>query len=798
MQRKTKQILFMLLTVVLATIVGGSLYLFFWLKNSVPERDGTVTVNGIEKEIQITFDAMGIPQIWAENERDGYFAMGYLQASDRMFQMDMARRMSQGRMSELLGTITLDIDEKQRQIGHNRLAQKALPGLDEINRLRLQAYAEGVNAYKQTSGAPPFEYLLLGADFEEWTIYDCLTLLSFQTWYSDALQNHDQFYLQLKEKVGEEKARSLSYVYPDWAPVTIPESKRFGFADSISNSYLSSPFSPDQIDPYLMSNSSNAFAVGPHKSASGHAIMASDPHLQINQLPQFWYMVGLHIAEKDINVLGISTPGLPFVIMGHNAQAAWAFTAGGIDITDFYSEQVNPKDSSQYLTPSGWKSFDNVTDTILVSGLDTPIVLTTRLTRHGPVLIDVDSSTVQSLRWAGFDTDINVTASSGFALHAVKEFNEFQKLVTSLGALNAHWIYADVNGNFGYQLGTPLPVRPAKGSGIFASEWNNDFEWKGYYPLQKTPQCFNPAQGWLASSNNLPTRSLEFPALSGSFAADRIIRISQLLNDKELITANDYRSFQQDRIDAYLLRWRWDIARLLVELGHHEHSDMINNWQGSTVLDSKETAIIMVFLTQLKQLAFEDELGDMYQGVRTLWLDEVFHNEAYHFWFDDISTDAVESKDDIAQRAISKAIEIVGQKSWRDFNSLTMRHPMNEVPIIGGLLELNKGTWPWSGTAGTLNASYIVANDDDTYQTVVGPSWRFVIDFADVDGAVFVLPAGNSGNPMSPHFFDFNQMWRDGKYWNVPISKELVKSKAASVLLLRPEQKLTTIKKSNR
>ena len=779
----------MLLAVVIATIGGGSFYLYFWLKNSLPVRDGTVVIGGIDKEIEITLDSMGIPQIWAETEDDGYFALGYLHASDRTFQMDLARRMAQGRMSELLGEVTLETDKRQRQIGHHRIARKAQAQLDEKNRLRLQAYANGVNAYRQTSGAPPFEYLLLGANFEEWTVHDCLALLTFQAWYSDALQNHDQFYLQLKEKVGEAKAGTLSYLYPEWAPVTMAASKKSGTTDSVSKGRLSAPFLPDQIEPYLMSNSSNAFAVGPHKSAGGQALLASDPHLQINQLPQFWYLVGLHIRENDVNVLGISTPGLPFVVMGHNGQAAWAFTAGGLDITDFYAETVHPQDTSRYAIPSGWSPFDYVTDTILVSGLDTSVVLTTKLTRHGPVLTGSDSAAIKSFRWVGFDADLNLAASSGFALHEVSRFDDFQKIVTNLGALNAHWIYADINGNIGYQLGTPLPVRPAQGSQVSAPGRHDDLEWQGYYPLSKTPHSLNPAQGWLASSNNLPTRSSEFAALSGNFAADRIIRISQLLNEKEEITAEDCRSFQLDRIDAYLLRWRWEMAKLLLELGQPELSDLINSWNGSTALDSRETALTMAFLTQLKLLTFADELGDLSKGVRTLWLDAVFHNEACNFWFDDMATDTVESRNEIARRAMAQAIDIVGQKTWGDFNSLTMRHPMSGVPIIGGLLELNRGVWPWPGTAGTLNASFLVANDDNTFQTIVGPNWRFVIDFADVDGAVFVLPAGNSGNPMSPHFFDFNQMWQAGRYWNVPISQKRVKDKAASVLVLKPDLK---------
>lgn len=786
MSKKSKQVLLMLLTAILAVFVGGSLYLYFWLKHSVPVKDGAIELGNITAPVEITFDSLGIPQIWAKSESDGFFALGYCHASDRMFQMDMARRVSQGRLSELLGNITLEMDKRQRQIGHNRLAKIALEQLDEKNRLRLEAYANGVNAYKNSSGALSFEYLLLGATFDSWTVYDCLTLLSYQTWYSDALQNHDQFYGELVKKVGEEKARSLFYLYPDWAPVTIPGTKKIGLLDSITSKSFGWSASGSELASQLMTNSSNSWVIGSDKSVSGKAILASDPHLQINQLPQFWYMLGLHIEDGGINVLGISTPGLPFVIMGHNGQAAWAFTAGGVDVTDIYSEKVNPENNAEYQTPSGWSKFDFAIDTILVSGLDTPVVLTTKITRHGPIIYESDSGYFQSFRWAGYDADINLAASSGFELMRANDFKNFRKIVTSLGALNANWMYADQNGQIGYQLGTPIPKRKGKSNQFSLSGWTNEFEWDSYYPLDKTPHSFNPFQGWLASCNNLSTRNSQFSPVSGSFAADRILRITELLSRKNEFSISDCQEFQFDRTDKYLLRWRWTMAKYLLESGQHELSELINNWDGSTGLDSKETALTMVFLTELRRLTFGDELGEMYQGVRTIWMDEVFNNPNFEFWFDDTNTETIESKDDVTRIAVTRAVDIVSQKTWRDFNSLTMQHPMAGVPALGGLLALNRGTLAWPGTSGTLNASYLIANDDYSFETIVGPSWRFLIDFADIDGALFVLPAGNSGNPMSPHFFDFNQMWQEGKYWNIPISKERVQAKAVSTLLINP------------
>lgn len=785
MTKRTKQILLMIAVVVIAIVSGGTLYVYLWLKNSIPQSSGSITVEGVNNPVEITYDLMGIGQIWAESEYDGYFALGYLHASDRMFQMDMSRRMAQGTMSEILGEITLESDKQQRMVGHNRIVNAAISNLSEQNRQRLQAYADGINAYKKSSGALPFEYLLLGADFRDWTVYDCLTLLSFQTWYSDALQNHDEFFLSLKNKMTAAVASTLCYTYPDWAPTTIPETKKLGIYNNNS-----SPFDLAAPSPFSMSYSSNSWVVAPSKTASGKAILSSDPHLYISQLPQFWYMVGLHIKETNLNVLGISTPGLPFVIMGHNGSAAWAFTAGGIKVTQNYLEKINSDDSTQYLTTDGWEKFEYVVDSINVDGKSSPFVLTTKLTRHGPVTSQtIDGQNAMALHWAGYDIDINQSCQSGFDLQSVSTFEKFRRVVTNMGALNANWMYADVNGNIGYQLGTPIFDIQKEDNCMPLNGWEDEFSWQKYYAQNRIPFCKNPAQGWLATSNNLATRSKAFPKLSGSFAADRILRISEILRNKDEIDIDFLMRVQQDRVDAYLRRWRKDIAELLTELGNRELADSVSNWNGSTQTESRETAIVMTFLSQLKRLTFEDELGEMYQGVRTIWLDHVYHDSTLHFWFDIKTTSQVESKDDIAHMAITRALEIAKNKTWGELNSFAMSHPMASVPILGGMLNLDKKSQPWPGTAGTLNASFIVPVSDSTYQTIVGPSWRFLIDFADIDGAQFVLPAGNSGNPMSPHFYDFNQLWQNGEYWNVPISNERVKANAVTTLRLNRDNK---------
>ena len=786
----------MVVSLCLAVVLGGGFYVYFWLQNSVPIREGIILTAAIDGEVEITFDKMGIPQIWAETEPNGYFALGYLHANDRLFQMDMVRRMSQGRMSELLGKLAMESDMRQRRIGHNRIAAAAIKNLSEANSRKLQAYTDGVNYYKNTAKTLPFEYLLLGKDFEDWKVYDCLTLLSFQSWFSDALQNHDQFFLNLSEAVGDDLAKSLCFIYPDWAPTTVPEARIIGSREPAksANIYVQlkaavkTKWKPVET-PYLMTNSSNAWVVGPDKSKSGRAMLASDPHLQINQQPQFWQMIGLHIKETNINVLGITAPGLPFVIMGHNGTAAWAFTAGGVDITDYYLEEINADDSTEYRTASGWQKLKFAVDTIFAADLDSSVILKTSITRHGPIFDTLsESNKTYSFRWAGYDVDLNLSCSAAFALQEVTSFEEFRKIVTSLGALDANWLYADKNGNIGCQLGTPIPIRQTTNFCLPLSGSKAEHDWLGYYPLPETPHSLNPEQSWLGSCNNLPSRSADFAELSGSFMPGRIMRLSELMNKFQTVSTTDLSKFQNDRVDVYLLRWKETMVAALSKLGESNLADIIRNWDGSTSVKSKETAIAVEFVEQLRKHIFEDELGELAGGVRSFWIDELFEKADLHFWFDDINTEnKVETASEISSKAMSAALKAVNGRSWGELNSLSMNHPLGRVPLIADFLNLNHGPWDWPGTSNSLNASYIVSNSQNGYSTVVGPSWRFVIDFSKVDEAEFTLPSGNSGNPMSEHFFDFHDFWRYGGKWKVPLSYDRVKEKAVSVLIIKPD-----------
>ena len=785
-----KKIILIICSFFLVLILVGVFYVYFLLRSSLPGHEGMHSFSALQDSVEITFDAMGIPQIWANHENDAYFAMGYLHAADRLFQMDMTRRIAQGRLSELLGRTTLDIDKQQRIIGHQRIAQTSLQRLSDHNRQRLESYSQGINAYVQSSASTlPFEYQLLRLDFEPWSLYDCLTILSFQTWFSDFLMSPDAFYVRLLEQVGPERARTMSRPYPAWAPTVVPEkTPATATLDNIRQSLAGQLFGNGFL-PFNMSHSSNSWVVAPSRSASGAAILASDPHLEIGRLPQFWYITGMHIRDKGIKALGITAPGLPVIIMGHNGKAAWAFTVSGVDVSEYFIEQTHPEDSTLYRTPAGWEPFEVFMDTIRVSGSKEPVLLRTKATRNGPVLFSADSLKENyALHWAGYDMDLDASIGAALNLVSIDRFSDFRETVTRLGALDASWTYADTAGNIGYQLGTPVAVRNQSNHNFPVPGWTDEFRWQGFHPLEKTPFSYNPARGWLASCNNKPDQSNLDYELEGYFAFDRILRIEELLETQETFSVADMQRFQMDLHDRYLLRWRDLLIPHLQQYGHSKWAGRLKDWDGQSGTESQETALIHGFIYQLKRDLFEAELGKLRRRISTLTLEQIMHLSAEQWAESPLTAHRTESKTELIGRVLEKTIGHVQDKTWGDLHTLTMQHPLAVVPVVRPLLGLSHGPFSWAGTAGTLNASFLIEDENNPgyFQSIVGPSWRFVIDFSDVDGATMVLPAGNSGNPMSPHFMDFFEMWKNGGRWNVPIHYEKVKERAKTRLILKP------------
>lgn len=768
-----------LLLFLLVLPVGIFGYMLVFLKNTLPPTNGQIRIPGITAEVVIHRDEMGIPQIFAATEADAYYGLGFVHASDRLFQMELVRRMASGRLSQLLGDESYESDIEARLLGHRRLAAEQVKAFDGPARELVDAYVLGINSFMLRTGKRSFEFKVLRAPFDSWTVEEVLAVLSWNTWFVQDMLSDDRAFLDLFEQAGREKAAAVRYDYPGDLPTIVAAlDERPGASDMRR---LASALRP--------TTASNAFVVSGERSASGKSLIACDPHVDVTFLPGLWYIAGLHVEEPAIDAVGVTMPGLPALSMGHTQTTAWGFTAAGFDLVDYFIEEVDPDDPDRYRTPDGYAAFERIADTIPVRGESTPRALDIRISRHGPIVRDLTAADPSeppravALRWAGRDSDLAAGITAAMRLPKVTDFDEFRRTVTSIAAANLSWVWAHADGEIGYQLGAPVPIRGSEETQLPLEGWIAANDWQGYRPLEETPAGSRPEQGWIASCNNKPAgASVDYP-LPGTFVTDRVRRATQLLSGKEIISADDLVAAQADRIDLELAAWGPLAAEVLEGVGEAELARKARDWNGDMDPDSRLAAVISAWRFALREAAFVDEMG--YRGSMRM-LDQVLADDVAGI-LDDTTTDpGVESRAEALAGAMRTALEWTDGKSLGEAQPITFRHPFWRARG-SGFLGLVRGSYARGGSTGTLDSSFPRrATRGAGLETGVAPSWRYVLDFADVDGCRMVIPGGQSGNPMSPHFFDFFKIWRENRYHTVPLSKDKVEAAATQTLRLIP------------
>jgi penicillin amidase len=703
--------LLVLLVLALLAWFGGRVY----LARSVARYDGAIDA-GIDATV--TFDAKGIPQVWAKTDGDAFYAIGWLHASERLFQMELVRRLARGELSEVFGEAAYETDVRQRRIGYARRADASK--LTPAARLAAQRYVDGVNAYLARAKVLPPEFVILRLTPRRWTLEDCLAISTYQTWFSHELMDQDRRYQQLIEKLGMEAGALVNAGHP-WSPPTVPDLR--------------------------ITTASNSWVVAPSRSVSRAALHASDPHLSIDQAPGLWYLAGLH-SEEGLNVVGATYAGAPFVAMGHNGRIAISFTVASGDVIDYYDDV--PRASSR--------------EEIRVKGEAKPRVLEVQYGARG-VMIDEKTS----LHWAGFDFPPASITDAALRLQKAGSFDEFRRAVTGFGALDANWIYSDRHGNIGYQLGAPVPVRD------FDSyvRQKADKAWRGYRPLEQTPHALNPAQGFLASCNNRPSRD----DIPGFYDPYRITRATALLGGLQSAAPRDMHAMQLDLTSALALRWKALAVQGARAARLSEEARLLESWDARMSSDSRAAALFSAWWRRLPRAIFEDELGAEWDTGRVL-LDEALTRRTPAI--DDRRTPRVESLVDVSARAMAEAKEIAAGRTWGEACTLTVQHPLARVKALDWFLRLNRGPLPGWGDPGTLNSNFF-SYRDGRFRAHVGPSMRFVLDWSDVDAFSLAGALGQSGNPFSPHYDDFLGVTE----WNVPFTKEKVFAAAKSQVVMR-------------
>jgi penicillin amidase len=808
---------------------------WWWMLRVVPPLDGRIPLRGLHAPVAVRFDRFAIPHISATSDEDAWQTVGLLQARDRLWQMELYRRVASGRLSELLGEATVAIDRRFLTLGLRRAAEIEWQRTNPSVRTAFESYARGVNAAMSVEqGRLPLELQLLRVRPEPWTPIDSLAIGKLFAWRLGANHTAELLRYELVQALGD-RAQELLPGAPEWAPTILvdrrsssvqrrgprvsptvepprlaslpvlsaPADRRSPMADDRRWRIYDGRFPIPPGLEWLSSDAlalSNSWVVSGARTSSGRPLLANDPHLVI-EMPSVWWEA--HITGATVNVTGVTIPGIPFVIIGHNERIGWGLTNVGADIQDFFLEQLDPS-RQKYLEGGTWVPLDTTHYTIRVSGRDRPVEFDVRSTRHGPVLNSADwydplpgvtpepqpveqlDQNVLALKWP---VDEGVSAAAFNDLARAGNWDDFITATRQFSAPSQNFVYADVDGNIGYAMSGMLPVRSGGDGSMPVPGWASSADWAGMIGADQLPTKLNPATGQIVTANNEVSRSLPFNITFDWVAPFRAARIIEMLGDRNGL---DIPAMARMQADVTSLSANF----LLTALGDAAPKEL-REWDRRA--DGRSTpALYAAFEDAMWRRTFADEMTDVqYARFYRYAANERFAglraiiDDATSLWFDDRSTPGVrETRDDIARVAAADAVALLRDRygdpsrwRWDQIHAVKFSHALSGG---GRLLDwmFSRGPVPVGGDNMTVNKT--TTNLRRPYETSEAASYRQILDVGAWDASLGVNTAGQSGHPRSPHYFDQNVLWRQGEYHPLPFTRQAVEAATVSLLELVP------------
>jgi len=781
-----------LLVLVLLLLLAGLL----WLRGSLPQVRGTLTLEGLGAPVEVVRDQNAVPHIYAGSAEDALFALGFVHAQDRLFQMDFQRRLGAGRLSEVLGPATLDTDKFLRTLGVYRSAVRTLESLNAQTRGALEAYAAGVNAFLEARRGPlPPEFLILRYEPEPWTSADSVVWFKMMSWDLSGNWDDELLRARLSRLLPMSRVAELWPPYSESAPVLLPDFSALYEDLPLDDLWAGSP------KPLPPGAGSNNWAVNGSKSVTGAPLLANDPHLGL-QAPSLWYFA--HLSAPGLETVGATLPGIPAVVLGRTDRIAWSFTNTGPDTQDLFLERVDPNDPTRYETPEGWEAFEVRSEIIKVKGGD-DVLLEVRESRHGPIISDVSGAAgevaelagerhVLAFAWTALRGD-DRTVQAGLAMNRARNWAEFTEALRDFHTPQQNIVYADVEGNIGFYAPGRIPVR-ASGNGLVpVPGWTGAYDWTGFIPFEELPHAFNPPTGQLATANQKIVGD-DYPYFLTSDWAEpyRIERILDLLNREGRHSQGSFRALQADQLSLMANEFLPVLLGAPVEgEGSRALQALLARWDGVMDRERPEPLVFSAWYREFTRLVLEDELGALFEdywGFRPLFMRNVLENDSE--WCDDVRTPALESCEALSAQALERALEGLrarygedpdawrwGEAHYADFDHLIFA----DTPL-GGLFNLRIAN---GGDAFTVNAARYAIEGEGAAQTA-GPGYRALYDFADLERSLFMHPTGQSGNPLSSHYRDLLRPWRDVEYLPMVTERARVEEGALGTLTLEPQR----------
>ena len=817
--------------VVLLAAVGVALSMRFSVHRAFPDVDGEVAIAGLQAPAEVIRDDMGVAHIYADNQHDLFLTQGYVHAQERFWQMDFWRHIGSGRLSEMFGDTQVETDAFLRTMGWQSIAEAQYAAADPSDRAVLDAYTEGVNAYlsSRSPAELSFEYTVLellnhSYDPEPWTPIDTLTWGIAMAWDLRGNMDAEIARAMLLGSLPPEQVAQLYPPYPgDMNPYIVPADELV--TDGTPNASIRAipgvrtalGSVADKLDlvaaigvPGAGSGiGSNAWAISGSRTDTGMPILANDPHLAI-QMPSIWYQNGLHCTtvsdDCPYDVVGFSFSGVPGVIIGHNANIAWGVTNLGPDVQDLYIEKVNPDDPTQYEVNGRWVDMDVHEEVIQVAGGD-PVTIEVRSTRHGPIISDTYGSLEDfseagvdapdpyaiALRWTALDENPGVVPAV-LGLDSAENWDDFRDALRLWIVPSQNFVYADVEGNIGYQSPGAIPIR-ANGDGTLpVPGWTDEYEWTGFIPFDELPRSFNPESGYIVTANNAVVDDSYPYWITYDWAYGyRARRIVDLVGSNAPISLEQVGSVQFDSYDLSAER----IVPYLAALDSPINT-VLASWDFGNQIDSSGAAAYNAVWKRMLEFTFWDDLPEDYRpegGSRWFYVvGQMMDRPDDPFW-DDATTTDVEDRDAILQKSLDAAYEDLkgwfgddpDDWQWGAMHVSTFRNQtLGESGI--GIVEdrFNRGPFQTAGGGSLVNSTAWLATE--SFETYWLPSMRMLVDLGDLSRSVVTNTTGQSGHTDHPHYDDMIPLWLSGEYVPMTWTREQVEADAETVQTLTPQR----------
>ena len=777
---------------ILVLIAAFILIYGFYLK---PKYDGEIALNSIQKETTVYFDDYGIPHIYAQSQKDAMTTLGYVHAQDRLWQMELMRRIAPGRLSELFGSVMLKNDKFFAGLGINEDSEKAIAQLDinsESYQLTL-AYLDGINQFLE-DGPTPIEFQLVGVPKEKFTIKDVYNIFGYMSFSFAMAQKSDPLMTDIRDELGMDYLKDFG-IDGSLAHTKLKSFKEKPEAYSEISKSVASLLDYSPVPPFIGSNS---WVVGPQKTKSGKVLFANDPHIGFSQ-PCTWYEA--HIVTPDYEIYGYYLAGTPFPLLGHNRDYAYGLTMFENDDMDLFLETNNPENENQYQTKEGFKNYQIIEKVIKVKD-SSDVVLKVKKSHHGPLL----NGLVDGLKedkpisvWWTYLQHKNQILDAVYLLCHAKNVEDFHQSIELIAAPGLNIMYGDAKGNIAWITSGKLYKMPENVNPNFILNGaNGEDEQKEYYDFSENPYAINPTWNYVYSANNQvePIDDYLYPGYY--LPEDRAKRIVQFLEPKNDWTKEDFMKMINDDQSSVAPSI---VQSILTGINQNDLSEIektalnqLKNWNGSNGLTDVAPTIYNQFLFYYLKNTFEDELGkDRFAILLTTHILKQMiafqiANENSPWWDNSSTKDKTESRNETLSLSFKQTIAQLEKKvgnqvsawTWNKVHSVEHKHPLGEVAALRSYF--NVGPFEINGSNEVINNLMFTLTEEGNHHVKSGPSTRRIIDFSDIENSVSILPTGQSGNPLSKHYDDQAVMFNEGKFRKMKMNRKEIEASSRKLV----------------